>query len=535
VTAHPPKIAALIAHREGALSDAGRARIERHLASCPECRRARATIALYDDTASAIRATAAPALDWEKMERALAREIASSGPAGPDASAPATGTAEPRRASTDTEAGAPATARTISTVDRRARGATRTRWAALAIAAVVLLGVWAWPRRVPEELAHDAPIPAAVPELEPSAAPAPLTASVTLIAGRSTARIAGEELPLSVGDALVEGASIATAARSELHLSIDRSTASERGLALGPSSAATLSRMREDAIEIALEGGTIASVTPPTGERSARYAVLAAAHRFEAHGTRFEVELEAPTEGAPIGVGSEAIPGALFLAVTEGSVAVHRPDGTVVIVTAPGTWSSRGAGRATPEVREVRGLGEPEGGARLALSHPDVVRWEIDGQSFDGAGAVELRVRQGEHAIVALDASGRAFRTVATVGGNGLTLGTRDIAIEPMRHQRAGYLPPADIEGVVRRGMLRMRACYEHAMRDAPDLGGSLMMRITIGLEGEVTRAQVVGGDVPEGLQTCVRGQAERWMFPPPEGGPLTFEVPLSFAARSTQ
>ncbi|MDQ3033584.1 MAG: zf-HC2 domain-containing protein, partial [Myxococcota bacterium] len=71
---HAPKIAALRALSERALSPRARLRIERHLATCDVCRRALASITLYRRTVEDVREAEPPELDWSRMELALARE-----------------------------------------------------------------------------------------------------------------------------------------------------------------------------------------------------------------------------------------------------------------------------------------------------------------------------------------------------------------------------------------------------------------------------------------------------------------------------
>ena len=117
------------------------------------------------------------------------------------------------------------------------------------------------------------------------------------------------------------------------------------------------------------------------------------------------------------------------------------------------------------------------------------------------------------------------------VGQDGVAIDADDLQAEPPR-VREGYLPEDDIRDTVQRGLVRLRQCYEQGLRERPDLEGHLTVRITVGLDGSVSRVRVVGGDVPDGMQQCVRNYSERWTFPPPRGGFVTFDVPLAFGAR---
>src|SRR5687767_9118458 len=70
---HEPKIAALMALEEDLLSRRGRARIERHLAGCETCRRARGSMRVYSATKADVQVMK-PAIDWSRIEASLAKE-----------------------------------------------------------------------------------------------------------------------------------------------------------------------------------------------------------------------------------------------------------------------------------------------------------------------------------------------------------------------------------------------------------------------------------------------------------------------------
>nr|MDQ3034021.1 TonB family protein [Myxococcota bacterium] len=329
---------------------------------------------------------------------------------------------------------------------------------------------------------------------------------------------------LRVGDELREGATAKAAAGSELHLRI----ASATGVALRGDSEARLVRMRAGDVGIALERGRIVSTVGQSfGGQSlggeSRFVVMASEHRFEGHATRYEIELDTPPAAGTASV--------VRLWVGEGVVRVHRPDGRTDVVRAPGSWSSDGAAAELGgEVGRAHGIGDDTAAwPVLRVSHPDVVRWEVGDVAVGGPGELGMRVGAGQLAITGFDASGRAFRTVADVGGDGLTIDASGLVPEAPRVRADGYLPSQDIEEVMRRGLPRLRQCYELGLRARPDLEGTVVLRILVALDGSVSRARVVGGDVPDELQQCVRNYAERWTFPPPRGGTVTFDVPLSF------
>ena len=253
---------------------------------------------------------------------------------------------------------------------------------------------------------------------------------------------------------------------------------------------------------------------------SARFVVLAAEHRFVAHGTRFEVALDGSV---------------VRLAVAEGEVAVHRPDGSVVIVRAPGTWSSDGASGSAggePVVAAPHGLSEGAAGWPIVrVQRADIVRWEIGDVQVEGLGGLAMRAPPGELAITGFDAAGVAFRTVAVVGADGLSLGADALVPEPPRVSE-GTIPEEDVVDVVEAGAPQLRRCYELALRARPDLEEAhAMARVTVAFDGTVARVQLRGDDLPPAIDQCVRTHLGRLTFPPPRGGStFRFDLPIGFA-----
>lgn len=515
---HAPKIAALIALQERRLSPSAQARIERHLARCADCRQALAAIVLHDRIAEDVREAEPPAIDFSRMELALERE-----------------------------------ARAVAQ-QQRARRRRPTLAVAVAIAAAAVIGLaLAWPQSGPE-VADSRPAPAprgrdtsrdaerATPEL-PSA---PLAATVTLVAGRGAQVVqsaGGDARAVVIDDVLsdattlrtdtasevhvrlAEGAGIVAHAGSELELArLRRSISSEDPSSEDPSSEDPSAGRALDRgeVEIALRSGRVALTSGgPLFTAESRFVVVTSEHRFGLRVTRAEISLDAD--------------GTVQLAVAEGEVEVRDPsDRLLEVVRGPARWSSASAAGA-PRVGAPHGISgvsdDHEGTAVLHVVHPDLVRWEVGDVAAEGAGELQMRVRAGEVAVAGFDGAGRAFRRVVVVGEDGVEIDDDDLRAEPPR-VREGYLPEDDIREVLQRGRVRLRQCYEQGLRERPDLEGRLTVRITVGLDGSVSRARVVGGDVPDGLQQCVRNYAERWMFPPPRGGFVTFDVPLAFEAR---
>lgn len=485
---HSPKIAALTAWREGLLSFKGRSRLEAHLAKCEVCREAQAAMEVFDRISGDIRATKTPELDWERVTEHLDQAITAN-----HVIVPTNSKNPPRR-----------------------RGWLLAFAAATAAAAAILLRISVDTGSTSTELAR-------APSARPSRArivrdPQIMdetphwVARVMLSAGDVKIREDGIEHDADIDDELREATAIRTESDSELHLRLAERT----GVALFEQSSARFAALRSENVILALEQGRVSSVVDGEVFRgSSRFLVMASEHRFEGRATHFEVELRADE---------------LTLLVSRGEVTVHRPDGRVEVVVAPGHWSTAISGQegAARAFRAPYGLGDdPQ--AVLRAEHPDIVRWEIGDFAFEGRGGLAMRVGLGVLSITGFDAEGRAFRRTADIGGDGLHLDTLGLAPDAPRVRANGFLPEREIREVVERGQLRLRQCYEQGLRERPDLEGRMRVQITVGLDGSVMRYQVTDGDVPEGMQACVRNYVERWSFPPPRGGTVTFEAPLTF------
>lgn len=483
---HRPKTAALLAYAEGVLSAKGRARVERHLSRCEVCRRELCAIRAYDELADAAREAPMPAVDFAKMELALASEA--------------------RRISGQ-----------IATVERR------RPWLALGVvaaAAALALAFFEWPAEptVAAAPAGGGAAPAAdLAEPGGSEAPAlaaePLSPVVTLAAGTTEALTGARARALEPGGTLEEGDRVRTGEDGVVHVRLASGTAfvAERSTEL------SLARAREDAVELALEHGRVASAVAPLAHGS-RYVILSAGHEVEVRGTRFAVS---------------HLEGVVGVDLAEGRVEVRTPAGEVIELDAPARWRSSGeAGGGPEDVPAPRELIEAAELTLARLAHPEIVRWEIDGTSVASGGELRLRLGQGEHELRGWDLRGRLFTARLPVGGAPVFLEPGALTAERPR-LRPGHLEQTQIAPVLQRARPQLARCYERALRLHPEVHGRVRLRVTVGLMGDVTRVSVLGADAADTseLRDCVATYAERWTFPPP-GGPVTFEVPLSFSAR---
>ena len=97
----------------------------------------------------------------------------------------------------------------------------------------------------------------------------------------------------------------------------------------------------------------------------------------------------------------------------------------------------------------------------------------------------------------------------------------RDIALE-MYASRVRF--------VIRRYYAaRAQTCFDRATRNNPGLRGTVVIRFTIGSDGNVTDSSAIRNTTgEENLGTCLANQVGSWQLPAPEGGPLTLEMPFS-------
>jgi hypothetical protein len=293
--------------------------------------------------------------------------------------------------------------------------------------------------------------------------------------------------------------------------------ASRTAFVAEPSTELSLSRAREDAVELALERGRVASVVAPLAHGS-RYVILSAGHAIEVRGTRFAVSY---------------LEGVVGVDLTEGHVEVRTPGGQRLELTAPARWRSSGDAGGEPEdVPMARELTDAGDRTLARFAHPEIVRWAIDGTTIESAGELRLRLARGEHELRGWDLRGRLFTALLPVGSEPVYLEPGALTAEPPR-LRPGHLEQTEIAPVLQRARPQLARCYERALRIHPEVHGRVRLRVTVGLMGDVTRVSVLGADAADTseLRDCVATYAERWIFPPP-GGPVTFEVPLSFSAR---
>lgn len=477
---HAPKTAALLAYDADLLSPEGDRRVEAHLASCEVCARELASIRAFESLAADVREQTPAAPEWDKIEFSLRREARSQ-------------------------------------ARKKAPGPSRGV-AFIALAAAAALAVWtSLPSETPVVIVPGADVVEGLAQAPAPEVPEPeeerLAVVVTAVAGDVLWGSDAESL--AVGDIITEGARLVTPADASVHLRLADGT----GAVLGSDTVLIASRLRPSGIELTLETGRVASEVA-TGTP---YAVHVDDLRVEVRGTRFEV------------LSGEAT----TVRLEEGVVAIVSADGEETLLEAPAVWT-RGSGLQAL-AQDASALPRPRGIALGAATWPtlnlpalaDVARWQVDGTDFGAAGRIALRAPTGEIQVTAWDAAGHSRSATITVAAEGGSLAEADLAGETPQ-AREGHLPREAIQGVVRQGLWGLRRCFNNTLKRRPDLrsAGSYTLRITVGRSGAVSRVRFRGEQPPSMLASCITNDTERWVFPSPSGGAVTFDLPVNLTAR---
>jgi tRNA A-37 threonylcarbamoyl transferase component Bud32 len=84
-----------------------------------------------------------------------------------------------------------------------------------------------------------------------------------------------------------------------------------------------------------------------------------------------------------------------------------------------------------------------------------------------------------------------------------------------------GFIDSKAVASVVRAHAMEVRACFDRALMEQPDLRGRLSVRATIGADGRVLDVSQLGPAIAGGgrLQGCVLAAFRSWTFPPPQPG----------------
>ncbi len=484
---HAAKLAALAALAAGQLSTTGRARIERHLASCDVCRSTHQGMRLHHALTRELQ-QAEPAVDFGKMELALRREA--------------------RRAVERERAGSRVLPR-------------------LAVAAAILLGLvvaqhWYATRSPGPTAQHAKTQQTAGSTRNFTNEGAQLTAEVTALAGHGQVHdAAGTTRDLTPTSVLAEGDRLELAAGSQAHVRVADATGFvvEEGTQLG------LSKLRTNGVILDLSGGSVTSQVRHL-EVNQRYEVHAGGYRVAVRGTHFRV--------------SFAVAKAQLTAeVSEGHVVVSDASGTVVSdLIAPARFAVNEGQRAAPNLA----LAAPRLPAQPLTSWPvlrlaawpEAVAFTVDGGRILGGAGLAMRVPVGDVTLRAELRDGRTRQWTEQVPEAGLSI--EHDALDRLLHAPSvstatASLDASSIRGVVTAGMPELQRCYERSLKQRPDLGGRFGLRIEVTGGGQVRRVtphpEAEGANLPDDLLRCIRAATLHWHFPAPGGAGVTFDAPI--------
>jgi TonB family protein len=102
--------------------------------------------------------------------------------------------------------------------------------------------------------------------------------------------------------------------------------------------------------------------------------------------------------------------------------------------------------------------------------------------------------------------------------------------VKPNRAEIDGTMNTDAVARTIRLGMPAITACYQRALKRNPKLSGKIVVRLSINTMGATTRVTIESDSIGDPQVTsCIQGYAQRWRFPPPEGGTAEVSVPFVF------
>ena len=95
-----------------------------------------------------------------------------------------------------------------------------------------------------------------------------------------------------------------------------------------------------------------------------------------------------------------------------------------------------------------------------------------------------------------------------------------------------GSLDSNAIAKVVKKRQRMIQDCYNKELKRDPSLKGKVEIEFTIGENGRIEEALVVGNTMGnKKVGNCIVGRLKRWKFPKPDGGSVTVVFPFIFSA----
>jgi hypothetical protein len=212
-----------------------------------------------------------------------------------------------------------------------------------------------------------------------------------------------------------------------------------------------------------------------------------------------------------VACGAESKPQAAAPAPTPAPIVAPTPAPKAEPVeSAPSAASGTGSG-----VLVARG-GDPCEGGEIAqsggLGPPGA------GAGGGGAGGTALGTRGMKPGGMGL-----GYETSGQLGGKH----TPSPAIRYGVAEVMGALDRDVVRGVVVSHKNQIEACYKHQLATDPNLGGTLVLQFQISKEGRVATAFTKG--LSDQMETCTFKVVRDMVFPPPKGGIVIVNLPLTF------
>lgn len=99
--------------------------------------------------------------------------------------------------------------------------------------------------------------------------------------------------------------------------------------------------------------------------------------------------------------------------------------------------------------------------------------------------------------------------------------------------RRSGRLEPDRIRDVLRSHHASIQDCYELGLARHPALRGRVTFRFAIEQDGQVSQLQVSDNALPDcRVVACIRSRFAHIQFPPPDGGIVMVQYPVTLEAR---